>query len=281
MPVSLLVVIGGVSVSECRYPSTRPQNGVKVIEANCIQSKGKDNHANSCTSKTHVHSCFVLLLTQFVIIWPFMFNSMLRCLFNMFLISLETKVLLSIFWLKLTESTLKVSFRLTIAFDSYLTALHQPNGLDKLGLVFAASDERQGLSDGCRQIICSTKNMFDNLFCSTLVSDNYGMVIYVTVINFFLPAFILAPLFIRWSDLTNQFALKRDISCEILNDEDGLDMQDDREENMSGAKSNVGDSLDSLEVYRKTSRVTELFLSFDRDFPRTLFAMAILHAVTW
>ena len=123
--------------------------------------------------------------------------------------------------------------------------------------------------------------MFHNLFCSTLVSDNYGMVIYVTVINFFLPAFILAPLFIRWSDLTNQFALKRDISCEILNDEDGLDMQDDRDENMSGAKSNVGDSLDSLEVYRKTSRVTELFLSFDRDFPRTLFAMAILHAVTW
>ena len=103
------------------------------------------------------------------------------------------------------------------------------------------------------------------------------MVIYVTVINFFLPAFILAPLFIRWSDLIHQFALRRDISCDVLNDEDGLDMQNEYKDDMSG----VGDSLDSLEIHRKPSRVTELFLTADRDFARTLFAMAIMHAVTW
>ena len=33
-----------------------------------LQSKDKDIHANSCTVKTQVHTCVVLLLTQFVII---------------------------------------------------------------------------------------------------------------------------------------------------------------------------------------------------------------------
>ena len=43
---------------------------------------------------------------------------------------------------------------------------------------------------------------------STLAYDNYGMIIYVTDINFFLPTFILAPLFVRWSHLTKQASPK-------------------------------------------------------------------------
>jgi hypothetical protein len=58
-----------------------------------------------------------------------------------------------------------------------------------------------------------------NIFCSTLTFDNYGMVIYVTVINFFLPSFILAPLFIRWSHLTKQVpSLLNSISAENFPD---------------------------------------------------------------
>ena len=111
------------------------------------------------------------------------------------------------------------------------------------------------------------------------MADNYGMVIYVTVINFFLPAFILSPLFVKWSHLTELFALRRDLSSDMLADDAVLEMDDEPEDNFDDEKKR--DSLDSLEWDRKPSMVTQLFLTSDKNFPRTLFAMATMQALTW
>lgn len=115
-------------------------------------------------------------------------------------------------------------------------------------------------------------------FFSTLMADNYGMVIYVTVINFFLPAFILSPLFVKWSRLTELFALRRDLSSDMLADDATLEMDDDPDIDFDMKKR---DSLDSLEWDRKPSMVTQLFLTSDKNFARTLFAMATMQALTW
>jgi len=85
-----------------------------------------------------------------------------------------------------------------------------------------------------------------------------------------------------------QFALRKDLSCDELADD--YDTEDDQEakdnlendpEQSSDIKHDERSSLGSLEWYRKPSRVTQLFLVSDKNFPRTLFAMAIMHAVTW
>ncbi len=110
------------------------------------------------------------------------------------------------------------------------------------------------------------------------MADNYGMVIYVTVINFFLPAFILSPLFVKWSHLTQLFGLRRDLSSDMLADDTALDMEDEPEDNFDEKKR---DSLESLEWDRKPSMVTQLFLTSDKNFPRTLFAMSVMQALTW
>jgi hypothetical protein len=110
------------------------------------------------------------------------------------------------------------------------------------------------------------------------MADNYGMVIYVTVINFFLPAFILSPLFVKWSRLTELFVLRRDLSSDMLADDATLEMDDDPDIDFDMKKR---DSLDSLEWDRKPSMVTQLFLTSDKNFARTLFAMATMQALTW
>lgn len=112
-------------------------------------------------------------------------------------------------------------------------------------------------------------------FFSTLMADNYGMVIYVTVINFFLPAFILSPLFVKWSRLTELFALRRDLSSDMLADDAALEMDDDPDIDFDEKK------RDSLEWDRKRSMVTQLFLTSDKNFSRTLFAMATMQALPW
>lgn len=107
------------------------------------------------------------------------------------------------------------------------------------------------------------------------MADNYGMVIYVTVINFFLPAFILSPLFVKWSRLTELFALRRDLSSDMLADDAALEMDDDPDIDFDEKK------RDSLEWDRKPSMVTQLFLTSDKNFSRTLFAMATMQALPW
>ena len=51
-----------------RHPLSLPcRPSYRVIQANCPLKQGQNIHDNSCTSKTHVHCCFVLLLPYFAL----------------------------------------------------------------------------------------------------------------------------------------------------------------------------------------------------------------------
>ena len=66
-----------------------------------------------------------------------------------------------------------------------------------------------------------------------LIPQNYGMIIYVSVMLFFLPAILLAPIFIRSTKINKQFNIRRDISSDFLdrNDpNDPIDEESDEEE---------------------------------------------------
>ena len=90
-----------------------------------------------------------------------------------------------------------------------------------------------------------------------------------------------------------QFALRKDLSCDELADDydkaddDDLDLDvkaklDNDADHIGEVKQDGRSSLGSLESsYRKPSRVTQLFLVADKNFPRTLFVMAIVQAITW
>ena len=90
-----------------------------------------------------------------------------------------------------------------------------------------------------------------------------------------------------------QFALRKDLSCDELADDydkaddDDLDLDvkaklDNDADHIGEVKQDGRSSLGSLESsYRKPSRVTQLFLVADKNFPRTLFVMAIVQAISW
>ena len=62
-----------------------------------------------------------------------------------------------------------------------------------------------------------------------LIPQNYGMIIYVCVMLFFLPAILLAPIFIKSTKINKQFNIRRDISSDFLDRNDPNDLIDDEE----------------------------------------------------
>ena len=97
-----------------------------------------------------------------------------------------------------------------------------------------------------------------------------------------------------------QFALRKDLSCDMLADDDDYDEEEEQNHEKEGngqvgskdetdagiecvgeSKRDVRSSCSSLDMDRKPSRVVRLFLVADKNFPRTLFVMAIVQAVTW
>ena len=63
-----------------------------------------------------------------------------------------------------------------------------------------------------------------------LIPQNYGMIIYVSVMLFFLPATLLAPIFIKSTKINKQFNIRRDISSDFLDRNDPIDEESDEEE---------------------------------------------------
>ena len=63
-----------------------------------------------------------------------------------------------------------------------------------------------------------------------LIPQNYGMIIYVSVMLFFLPALLLAPIFIKSTKINKQFNIRRDISSDFLDRNDPIDEESDEEE---------------------------------------------------
>ena len=66
-----------------------------------------------------------------------------------------------------------------------------------------------------------------------LIPQNYGMIIYVSVMLFFLPAILLAPIFIKSTKINKQFNIRRDISSDFLDrsdPNDPIDEESDEEE---------------------------------------------------
>lgn len=60
-----------------------------------------------------------------------------------------------------------------------------------------------------------------------LIPQNYGMIIYVSVMLFFLPAILLAPIFIKSTKINKQFNIRRDISSDFLDRNDPNDPIDE------------------------------------------------------
>ena len=77
------------------------------------------------------------------------------------------------------------------------------------------------------------KDSFVDFQRCSLIPQNYGMIIYVSVMLFFLPALLLAPIFIKSTKINKQFNIRRDISSDFLdrNDpNDPIDEDSDEEE---------------------------------------------------
>ena len=64
------------------------------------------------------------------------------------------------------------------------------------------------------------KDSFVDFNSCGLMPQNYGMIIYVSVMLFILPATVLAPIFIRFTSLNKQFHIRRDMSSDFLDDRD-------------------------------------------------------------
>jgi hypothetical protein len=126
------------------------------------------------------------------------------------------------------------------------------------------------------------KDSFVDFEECALNPKNYGMIIYVIVVLFILPACILTPLFIKWSRLNKQFDLKRDLSADFLDyddDDDDIDQDIEAEEVSSSLHGSL--SLNSFNNDRKASKATMRFLKSDSNLPRTLFTLAGVNVVAW
>lgn len=116
------------------------------------------------------------------------------------------------------------------------------------------------------------KDSFVDFQTCTLMDHNYGMIIYVFVIIFTLPAWILVPLFQKIFKINKQFSIRRDLSADFLDKVD--DFEDENSEDFT-------ESVDSLEIDRKPSKATLEFLKTDSNLPRTLFTFSIMNLICW
>ncbi len=147
-------------------------------------------------------------------------------------------------------------------------------------------------------------NTLVNFEKCSLVTENYGMTLYVAVMTFFLPACILTPMFIKWSNLTHRFAIQRDISCDFLDNIDDAEYGDFDDDPVEEQEPEVMDSRswsyidadgeshsvdvqclekdpDQNSLHRKASRATMLFLKIDANMERTLFTLALVNGLAW
>ena len=131
-----------------------------------------------------------------------------------------------------------------------------------------------------------------------------GMVIYVVTMVFILPTCILTPVFFKLSHINSQFALRKDISADFLDQDDEetdnpydifevvhSESPDDISEeggddNQSRCKhlattTSENQSLDSVEFRKRTSQATLEFLKTDSNLPRTLFSLTISNMISW
>ena len=115
-----------------------------------------------------------------------------------------------------------------------------------------------------------------------LLPQNYGMVFYVTFITYVLPSLVVTPVLFRWTKINEEFSIRRDISSDFLDRDDQEDVEMESEMKISRQNSelqSLNSSLSSLT--RKTSKATLNFLKTDSNLPRTLFTLALIHAIFW
>ena len=111
---------------------------------------------------------------------------------------------------------------------------------------------------------------------------------------FILPTCILTPVFFKLSHINSQFALRKDISADFL-DQDETDpydifeahsehLEDDQptsEDQSRCLATSENQSLDSVEFRTRTSVATLEFLKTDSNLPRTLFSLTISNVISW
>ena len=116
-----------------------------------------------------------------------------------------------------------------------------------------------------------------------LLPQNYGMVFYVTLITYVLPSLIVTPVLFRWTKIRDEFSIRRDISSDFLDRDDEIDLEMEENIKISRQNSELQESLSSSlsSLTRKTSKATLNFLKTDSNLPRTLFTLALIHAILW
>ena len=126
------------------------------------------------------------------------------------------------------------------------------------------------------------------------------MVIYIGTMVFLLPTCILTPVFFKLSHINSQFALRKDISADFLDNDEEMDPYDIFEASHSSEEHDPEDvepisedqqscclatsknqSLDSVEFRKRTSVATLQFLKTDSNLPRTLFSLTISNVISW
>lgn len=126
--------------------------------------------------------------------------------------------------------------------------------------------------------VLSDQTLVDFQQCS-LTPTNYGMIIYVCVVLYMFPNWMLTPLFIKWSNLKQQFAIRKDISCDFLNES-----EDEEKEPLPPSpqqQHSLDSEIQSITLGRKASRATMAFLKSDPNLPRTLFVLSGVNIVAW
>ena len=115
---------------------------------------------------------------------------------------------------------------------------------------------------------------------------------------FLLPTCILTPVFFKLSHINSQFALRKDISADFLDQDENDDETDpydifevvhsenpeDKSEDDQSCchlATSENQSLDSVEFRKRTSVATLEFLKTDSNLPRTLFSLTISNVISW
>ena len=95
------------------------------------------------------------------------------------------------------------------------------------------------------------KDSFVDFNKCSLIPQNYGMIIYVSIMLFILPATVLAPIFIWYTNLNKQFHIRRDMSSDFLDDRE----EEDDEKGIGLTSSiGLGARRDSLKITSDTKK---------------------------
>ena len=120
----------------------------------------------------------------------------------------------------------------------------------------------------------------DSETCSVR-QGNFPLLAYVVIMLFFLPAGLLGPAFLKWSQMTTKFNINEFNSCDELEEMAAGSNSDRDASDRSMSRRSIDKLRQILVVKGDVSQKVDILHMTDKDFPGALYTFTISHAVAW